>query len=505
MNRREVLKGSVAGLVAGASWPAAATPSQGETERWGVFEAKLEGTAAGNPFTDVELHADFRLGNRTVGVRGFYDGGGVYRIRYMPDAVGDWSYTTRSNQTELNGRTGSFRCVAAGAGHHGPVMVRDTWHFCYADGTPYAPFGTTCYAWVHQTEALQQETLTTLKSGPFNKIRMLVFPKSYEYNRNEPPYYPFPRDAEGKNDFSQFNPEFFRHFEQRIQDLGAIGVEADVILFHPYDRWGYATMPAEVNDRYLRYVVARFGAYRNVWWSLANEYDLMKALTTTDWLRFAHIVEEEDAAHHLRSVHFSHTMYDYTEPWVTHASLQSTAFDKALEWRADWRKPVIFDEMQYEGNIPSRWGNLSGEEEARRFWRCVVAGCYATHGETYLDPEDVLWWSKGGTLHGSSPERIGFLRRLVEEVAPRGFTGANSYYLSATSYEGNLLYFMDEHQPGEYKFPLPEGQTFRGEIVDPWAMTRTALAGTYSGATQIQLPGKPRGAVLFVKVLAARA
>jgi len=34
-------------------------------------------------------------------------------------------------------------------------------------------------------------------------------------------------------------------------------------------------MPAAADDRYLRYVIARLAAYRNVWWSLANEYDFL--------------------------------------------------------------------------------------------------------------------------------------------------------------------------------------------------------------------------------------
>ena len=503
MNRRDVLKGAVAGAFAtGGGWPASAAtaPSAAHTvERWGVFEVRLDGPAGGNPFLDVDLHAEFRLGNRAVRVRGFCDGEGVYRIRCMPDELGDWSYRTSSNAPQLDGRTGSFQCVAPAEDNHGPVMVRDTWHFCHADGTSYHPFGTTCYAWVHQTQDLQQQTLATLKDTGFNKIRMCIFPKSYAYNRNEPPFYPFPRDASGKNDFSRFNPEFFRHIEGRIQDLGKLGIEADLILFHPYDRWGYATMPAEVNDRYLRYVVARFAAFRNVWWSFANEYDFMHALSTPDWLRFGRIVSEEDAAHHLRSIHYGSTMYDYTEPWVTHASLQTTAFDKALEWRAAWRKPVIYDECQYEGNIPQRWGNLSGDEMARRFWRCIVAGCYATHGETYLNPEEVLWWSKGGVLHGSSPKPIAFLRRIVEEIAPRGLTGEDSNYLSAVSAKGDMLWFLDEDQPAEYKFPLPAGQSFRAEVIDPMAMTVTRLPDACSGPTLLKLPGKPRQAVLFRK------
>ncbi|HKO10637.1 MAG TPA: DUF5060 domain-containing protein, partial [Acidobacteriaceae bacterium] len=183
MNRRDVLKGAVAGVVAaGGGWPAsaAAAPSAAQSvERWGVFEVRLDGPAGGNPFVDVDLHAEFRFGNRTVRVRGFYDGEGVYRIRFMPDEQGDWSYRTTSNAPQLDGRTGSLQCVAPAEGNHGPVMVRDTWHFCHADGTPYHPFGTTCYAWVHQTEDLQRQTLATLRETGFNKIRMCIFPKSY--------------------------------------------------------------------------------------------------------------------------------------------------------------------------------------------------------------------------------------------------------------------------------------------------------------------------------------
>ena len=136
----------------------------------------------------------------------------------------------------------------------GRSRYQNEYHFAYADGTPYFPFGTTCYAWVHQSEQMQEQTLKTLASAPFNKMRMCVFPKHYEYNHNEPALYPFVRDAAGKHDFARFNPGFFAHIEKRIGDLSALGIEADLILFHPYDRWGYQSMTAEEDDRYLKYV-----------------------------------------------------------------------------------------------------------------------------------------------------------------------------------------------------------------------------------------------------------
>ena len=79
----------------------------------------------------------------------------------------------------------------------GPVGVRDTYHFAYADGTPYHQVGTTCYAWAHQGDQLEEQTLEALAAAPFNKIRMCLFPKHYAYNLNEPEYLPFVLDAPG--------------------------------------------------------------------------------------------------------------------------------------------------------------------------------------------------------------------------------------------------------------------------------------------------------------------
>src|SRR6201999_499104 len=111
-----------------------------------------------------------------------------------PDEVGVRTYETDSNFVALKSKKGSLTCTPARGDNHGPVSVRNTRHFAYADGTAYFPFGTTCYAWTHQPSALQQETLATLKTAPFNKLRMCVFPKSYEYNHNDPEFYPFERD-----------------------------------------------------------------------------------------------------------------------------------------------------------------------------------------------------------------------------------------------------------------------------------------------------------------------
>lgn len=49
-----------------------------------------------------------------------------------------------------------------------------------------------------------------------------------------------------------------------------MGIEADLIVMHPYDRWGFAQMTKEQDALYWKYVLARFSAYRNMWWSLGK-------------------------------------------------------------------------------------------------------------------------------------------------------------------------------------------------------------------------------------------
>jgi Domain of unknown function (DUF5060)/Protein of unknown function (DUF4038)/Domain of unknown function (DUF5605) len=486
-----------------------------KVEQWGVFELTLPGPSAGNPFKEVELSARFTLGDKTVDVSGFYDGDGTYRIRFMPETQGVWRFETKSNRPELGGKVGTFHAAEPSDRNHGLVRVRNTFHFAYTDGTPFFPIGTTCYAWTHQGNALEEQTLQTLKQSPFNKIRMCIFPKHYAFNQNEPEYYPFagapPRDW----DFSRFNPAFFRHLEERIGRLRDLGIEADLILFHPYDRghWGFDRMPPDADDRYLRYVFARLSAFRNVWWSMANEFDFMKEKTGADWDRFFRVVEANDPYAHLRSIHNGTRLYNHTDPRVTHASIQNGSavadFGRAGLYRDVYLKPIVFDEVKYEGNIPQRWGNITAEEMVHRFWQGTVAGTYVGHGETYLHADDVLWWSKGGVLRGRSGPRIAFLRKLLEDGPPEGLEPLDKWQVPQVAGKKGEFYlvYLGKNPLKEWDFELPRAGlndplTLRVDVIDTWEMTVTPLAGAFKlkvkdnynyyceESPRIPLPGK---------------
>lgn len=472
MGRGITRRAAVASAAAAVSIAGGAR-AQGQTsvERWGLFELTLEAQVAGNPF-DAALTGVFTDGRTTVRVPGFHDGGDVWRIRFSPPTEGGWRWTTESTVAALDGRSGRFEATPPASGNHGPVGVVETYHFAHADGTPFRQIGTTSYGWTHQPEAMRRQTLETLKTTPFNKIRMLVLPNTAV--RTNEALHPFERTGPGDKDWdlTRFNPAYFQRLDACVAALNAIGVQADVILFHPYDgQFGFNDMSAEADDRYVRYVTARLSAYRNVWWSIANEFDVVKTKTDADWDRLFQVVQASDPHGRLRSIHNWRRLYDNGKPWVTHSSIQngSAVLDdaRAETYRSVWRKAVVFDEVCYEGSLDQRWGDLTGPEMVRGFWHGLIAGTYVGHSECLPVAEGGgFWLGEGGTLRGESAPRLAFLKTIMEAGPVPGIDPIDNWWeqhLGGVPGQYYLRYFGDA-APTEWVMDLPKDELKGGEL-----------------------------------------
>ena len=476
--------------------------AQEKVEQWNRFELSLKQHVDGNSFNEVNLSAKFFNKDTIFVVRGFYDGNDIFKIRFMPQFLGKWDYILTSNIEELNEKKGSFECVKPKSNNHGIVKVSDTYHFKYADGKQYYPFGTTAYAWIHMGDALQKETLHSLKNSAFNKVRMCIFPKDYDLVKEEPVLYPYDikemmEDEEGNKvvvwDYEHFNPNFFQHLEKCIDELSLLGIEADLILFHPYDkgRWGFDSMPEEVNLKYIEYLTARLASFKNVWWSLANEWDYIKAKTVEDWNLLTETLVQNDPYKHLCSIHGSTaTYFDYWKPEYSHVSIQDeapvmNAYSSAT-LRNIYHKPIVLDEVGYEGNLDSRWGRYSPEQMTHLVWNGVISGAYVTHGETYYDgnEEDTIFWADGGSFKGKSPKRISFLRKILEEgPGPLFMSDISRDLRTSSSGSGYYLVYLGSNIQDTWFFNLPikngsgeklkPGTKFEVEIIDTWDMTIT--------------------------------
>lgn len=454
-------------------------------EQWGMFEFRLISSRKyNNPFSDVAVTAIFSCAEIEKKVEGFYDGECTWVVRFMPECLGEYHFYTISDDIELDNKSGSFLCVTPAEGNHGPVYPDKQYHFSYADGTPFFVMGTTGYGWTYRPELVRQQTLESYRKYGFNKIRMLLTPKYFKGDdvqgdvliTYEPEYYPF--EGQRPNfDFRRFVPQYFRDYEQRLRELLAIGAQADIILFHTYD-FGFFNIDKMSDDDALflvRYVINRFAAFPNVWWSLANEYDVCNRIdqrsgetavfSVTDlrnWDMIGEYLMENDPYHHPRSIHNypNGTIYP-DRPWMTHVSYQhSNTYSLLMYLRQLYNKPIVNDEYQYEGNVKYEWGNSSAEEVVFRHWQSLMAGGYATHGEVYkIDGNNRdLFWTYGGTIVGQSAKRLRFLREIVEscpfqEMTPFWLCTDGRYYFSISKGYEDILIFCGADLPGKVIYP----------------------------------------------------
>ncbi|MCQ2113545.1 MAG: DUF4038 domain-containing protein [Bacteroidaceae bacterium] len=488
------------------------TVAPAQVERWGMYETSLTAPLTEeNPF-NIELKARFENADTAIIVNGYYDGidkktkQGVWRIRFMPMREGVWHFVTISNTHNLNGKSGDFSCIAPSADNHGPVMVDKTGlHFKYADGKRFMPVGTTSYDWMHATNdphfgnfdkglTIQEQTLKSLEMSGFNKVRSLLLVHNFDKSYPEPDIFPFEREGDSW-DWTRLNPRYFDHVEEYTLRLMQLGIEQDLILFHPYDegRWGFDAMPREAGMLLCKYVTARFGAIRNIWWSMANEYDGLKKQPRDIWDVWTDAVIDNDPYHHLISIHsFTAQYYKYWDSRYTHCSIQDQAPVEvqggAAIVRNIYKKPVIFDEICYEGDMTSRWGCLTGEEELYRMWQAYVCGTYATHAECfqYGNPHDFShdFLAVGGKWMGESWKRIKFMRSILDDMAYPMYL-ADSSWDPCTSACGPDCYmvYLGKQKLKEWVFNLPAknsyfprlkgGERFKVEVIDTWNMTIT--------------------------------
>lgn len=461
------------------------------------IELVFEGPVEPIPASVTPLTVTFRCGAREHAVPGFWDGGRRYLARFLPETEGVWAWQSASEAPELDGQSGEIDVAEGERTAHGIVRVAERFHFAHADGTPFRPIGATVYNWLHQDDTLFDATVEAVASAGFNKLRFMVFPQAGGYVEHHPALLPFAR-TDGVWDAGRPDVDFFRRVDRAVEVLAERGIQADVLIFNAYDggRFGLDALTEQQDAAYLRYLVARLSAYPNVWWSLCNEFDLLDR-PRERWNRMGELLAATDPHDHLRSIHNWIELPDHNQPWITHASIQNghvtTDFGRAGLYRDVYGKPVVLDEIKYEGDIPERWGHLSARELVDQFWIATISGCYASHGESFAIPSGSLHIVEGGQFQGQSPARLGFLREVLDALVVPGLDPIDKWddpeYVAGVAGRQYVRYF-GRVAPARWRFRLPQatnvgdrlevGDTFEVDIIDTWNMTVTPVARTFT-------------------------
>lgn len=440
-------------------------------KRWDVFEVQLQGPEEGNPFLDHTLTGIFTGRNESVTVKGFYDGNGTYKIRFMPSFTGKYNFILQASFIK-GSLSGTFFVKDTDENNHGIARLHDTYHFRYEDGTVCHPFSSTAYTWYLQDAETMHNTVDSLKKAGIKRLRFEAMPGR--------------ESMFADTDYDTYSISHLHKLEQAVTMLEEAGIEADLILA---GKTVNELSPAQ-KVNYVNMMCDRFGAYHNVWWTLSRDPAI------TDLSKMADALAKRDSYRHLRSVSGVQGSFDFVSNWTTHCSIEASDLYNPVERTNDirewYRKPVIIDDIGIEGDQPDFRYALPAKEIVRRSYETLIRGGYPSLSEAYGDD---LFIDKGGTLKGKAAERLAFLSRISEEVPGKelSFIDNSSHIAEGYGDDGTdkqYLYYFGYLQCKKYTFHEDDDTEYAVDIIDTWNMD-IQPAGVYQGEFAIELPDIP--------------
>jgi hypothetical protein len=488
--------------------------SSGDTPRFETFALTLNKPGvAGNHFA-VAPSVTFSQGATRLAVGGFFDGGDVWRVRFLPTQTGTWSYSWT-----LDGESGSgsFRCTAArGGGNHGHVRREGkflrtddgkTFHFVGSNWvyTAYVRpsqstggyptnFGS---QWISDTD--WQAYVDRLAATNHNGSAIM----GMEYLI--------------RNDRAGIDLAWAQRIDRLVESAGARGIYLFLGIFNTWSRaannpFSYETSgPAQILDPwnpntnapttewFISYLCARYAGYYNVLWELGNEmehspnsgqafasasntyylpwlrqydpYDLPVTVSEQIWRS---IQVDVGGLHQADSIDFGEGRPQiHSEIVIPGMELWRTQRYRDPAYRRYYRKVAWVGLVQ----------GGSGASEATHLWSdnafADMAGFLADGGISAV-MED----------HGRVKTFIDQLRTELHTMVPQGFGGSNVGYLGfGRSGEEYIGYYFDR-APGSTVDLVPQLPVGAYEMrwLDPVTGQASAWAPATSGAASISPP-----------------
>ncbi|MDP6794085.1 MAG: DUF4038 domain-containing protein [Verrucomicrobiota bacterium] len=241
--------------------------------KWTRFQGELVSLKTyDNPIQDVQVKAVFNSpAGEEYEVDGFWDGGNDWKVRFLPDLAGKWTFHITCSDEEnrgLHNLSGAFRCTAplgrSALTRSGPVRVsRDRTHFVHEDGSPFfwmadtawnGPLKSNEFDWKHYLAERRRQGFTAVQ---WVATSWRGAPDGDDDGN---------RAFEGKENI-RINPAFFQRLDRRVESINDAGLLSVPVLL-----WAIRGAENPVNvlpdDQVVmlaRYMVARWGATYGAW------------------------------------------------------------------------------------------------------------------------------------------------------------------------------------------------------------------------------------------------
>jgi len=362
------------------------TPVQGDIGLYRTFEKSINNdTAYGNRFADVDLEVTYTApSGRTIDFYGFFDGdgngggdagsGNVWKIRFMPDEVGQWSYTySWSDGTPGGQDTFSVGTVGAGKGILRAYGENPRW-FAYNGTEPVwikSYYETGHGAIAQPFDSIIEHVYQPMIDRGYNHLQvnwLLPLCCDHQYYVDLPPKSidKIRLYEEGKASSTQ-NLQVWQMMEQHVSWLNDRNVGLHMFLGFDGGRndgpeW---TALSEPEKRfYVRYVVSRLAPYANIagWnfvWEVpgdreSHELGLMRLLMEYDVFEHLRTYEDEQPGSH-----------NYALPEYTFAAVENHGYGRENRAQA-W----THHEASLDGYVEGKPVYMSeGNALWVRFWR----------------------------------------------------------------------------------------------------------------------------------------
>lgn len=370
--------------------------------KFGVHEITLSGDGSvTNPF-DTAARITFTPpsgAKQAKTVYAFYDGGNTWRARVYVSEVGEWNWSSTCNSDKgLDGKAGTFKAVDSKLRGRLLPHPKNPRHWQTENGRWFLNIVDTAYFLLSPVDAqsqpiseedFQEYVRDTVDHGITSLFAgLLSAPASVEEE-----------GAWTRRYFADGNINLLRHDRFRFSDRRLRwlldhypDVAIELILFPRGVRYGgdeqfWKKLTAAQKERILRYVVARFAAYPQLFWLIANDVHYGKRFPNNNaYVREvgAYFKKRDPWQHPMSTGHARRVDFFFgEEDWATYLHLEN-AYDLGAGQYAKhhrFAKPVLLGEDRYEQDHPDRFDPIDMRYFQRRlYWAWLLSGGCANYG-----------------------------------------------------------------------------------------------------------------------------
>ena len=361
-------------------------------DRFGVYELTINHTDIfyKNPWEDLEIRAVFtNEDGDNIKIKGFYYDTDKWKVRFSPNKTGKWSWLIKFiTPFENLEESGAF--TVKESDHPGFIRIHsdNPFRLVFEDGTLFNAIG--IGGTVRDSNDNGHPFDDWGMDGGFvdiperpewgkyygNIVEMDTYLKAYGDSGAGFNLFRWSVDNFSFKLWEDISENGNRYLvregiwgDRLVQALGENGLRIWMTVFgfdHPFDYVNGTEEKGEALKRYLNYIVARYGAYVDIW-ELANEAEVSNA-----WAIFlADYLRSIDPYKRLISVSWEKPQLEEIDINAPHWYEKESEFSSDLRTSQKideakrWGKPVVFAE---QGNSGANWDETSALRMRLRAW-----------------------------------------------------------------------------------------------------------------------------------------